>query len=122
MAPASPAIVPTEVFVDAWYRTGHTDEQLGSLLSLIRITPTVGICQERFMFVEKGLEPGLYTRKNELGVGFVLLAFFGKRLPLYVLELFATEKEAVRTLTSAIPRLAIRTYCEKIFNEWATVR
>lgn len=122
MAPAVPAIVPTEVFVHAWFQSGNNDEQLRVLLNLMRLTPTFGTCQERFMFVEEGLEPGLYTRKNEVGAGFVLFAFFGKRLPLYVLELFVTEEEAVEALTNAVSRLAVRTFCERIFNEWVTVR
>jgi hypothetical protein len=122
MRAAATAVVTTEVFVDAWYRAGHTEEEQHLLTSLLRITPTFGICQERFMFVEEGLEPGLYTRRNDFGTGFILVGFFGSQAPLYVLELFETEREAIEALTNAVSRLAVRTYCEKIFNEWVTVR
>jgi hypothetical protein len=115
------AVVATDVFLSEWYRNRNTVGQLEHLINLMRLN-RLGSCHERFMFVEEGLEPGLYVCRNEFGSGFVMYAFFGKRASSYMLNLFSTEAEAERVLAGPVSRLAIRTHCERIFNEWVTVR
>lgn len=116
------AAVPTDLFLQSWQNANGTDQQLGQLMTLVRLNPAAGICHERFMFVEEGLKPGLYTRDNPFGPGVVLLAYFGKRISTYLLDLLESSDELTRTLQDPATRVSIHTQCEQIFNQWVTAR
>ena len=111
----------TPSFAKEWEEAEYTDTELKLLKTLMEMTPLLGDCQEKFLFVKEGLLPGLYTRPNEFGSGYVLYAFFGYQIPGYLLRFIKTKEESVAELSNPAHRQKIRTLCKKIYDTWVTV-